>query len=141
MRGVLGISVCAIIAGGASAQSIDTRLVGRWYGVLDAPGEGHCWVSERKVDGTYRTDFITQDGRLFNSYYQQGTWTASGETFSTVVQSENGTTVPPHRTQYTIVRVRPQVLVYRHDDSGTQFTVNRVGAGFRLPAKCGKTDA
>ena len=137
----LGAFLCVLTIGASSAHAVDQRLVGRWYGLELAPGEAHCWISERKSDGSYRTDFITQDGQDFNSYYQQGTWSATDQSFATIIQSESGTPVPPNRIEYTIVRVGPRELVYRHQGSGSEFTVKKVNASFRLPAKCGKSGA
>jgi hypothetical protein len=137
LRGTTAIAACTLLVGAANAQSADPRLVGRWYGEFDKAGPIHCWLSDRKEDGTYRTDFITLEDGVFNSYYQQGIWTAAGQSFTTIIQSEDNKPTPPTRAQYSVISIRADVLVYRHDQSGTRFTVRRVETNFRMPARCG----
>jgi hypothetical protein len=124
----------------ALAQS-SPKLDGSWFGSLTTPDGAHCWVSNRKSDGTYKTDFISQDGQIFRKYWQAGTWAATDTSFTTTVKEENGTPKLSESITYGIVSLTQDALVYRHINSGTRFSVKRVEPGFALPERCGKSDA
>jgi hypothetical protein len=122
------------------AQNPQT-IEGVWFGSLATPDGVHCWLSNRQANGTYKTDFISQDGDLFKKYWQAGTWRSDGGTFTTEVREENGVRKPSDAISYAIVSLTNDVLVYRHIGSSTRFSVKRVGADFKLPERCGKVDA
>ena len=134
---VISIGACIAMA---TAQ-ITPTVEGQWFGSSNSPNEAHCWISNRKSDGTYRTDFITQDGSVYKKYWQEGTWSVANGILSTVVKSESGTTVPARKLDYAIVNLTAEQLVYRHVSSQTRFAVQRVAPDFLLPEKCAKTDA
>lgn len=131
----------ALTIGVSVAQPVDQRLVGRWHGQAMTDDGVHCWVSERRADGSFTTEFIAQDGREFHGYTQQGTWSASGTRFTTVIRAVDGDAVPPERIDYRLLDVRADAIVYVHAETGDEFRVRRVSAAFRLPPKCGQSDA
>ena len=124
----------------ASAETTPT-LDGAWFGTSNSPTEAHCWISRRKTDGTYRTDFITQDGAVYRKYWQEGLWNSANGVLTTVVKSESGKDVPARSLSYGIVSLTTEQLVYSHIASGTRFSVRRVSGDFQLPEKCAKVDA
>ena len=126
----------------APASSVWSQAVhsieGRWFGALKSPeGDRHCWVSDRREDGTYKTDFLTENAGTFERYTEAGRWTQSANSFLTVVQTKNGAPIPERRVEYGIVMLTSERLSYLHIQSGTQFTTRRVTPDFHLPEACG----
>ena len=113
-------------------------IEGRWFGALKSQnGDRHCWLSDRRSNGTYRTDFLTEDAGMFERYTESGRWAQSPTAFLTLVEARNGSAIQPRRLEYAIVELTPQTLVYRHIESGMRFTTSRVAEDFHLPEQCG----
>ena len=119
---------------GESAHTVE----GRWFGALKTEtSERHCWLSERRSNGTYRTEFLTENAGTFERYNEGGRWAQSSTAFATLVETRNGASIPPRRLDYAIVELTQDRLVYRHIPSGAEFTTRRVGDDFQLPEHCG----
>lgn len=138
----LGASVCLVAIAGmlkvAVAQPVQATIEGRWFGALkNQDGDRHCWLSDRRSNGTYRTDFLTEDAGMFERYVEEGRWAQSAGAFATLVETKNGAPIPPRRFDYAILSLITDRLIYRHIPSGIEFATTRVAADFQLPDRCG----
>jgi hypothetical protein len=122
----------------AFGQSTVGTIEGKWFGAIKSEnGDRHCWLSNRDPNGTYKTDFLTEDVGMFERYTEAGTWVQSANAFVTQVESKNGSNIPVRRLEYAIVEISNDRMVYRHIPSGTVFAVQRVPQEFQLPEQCG----
>jgi hypothetical protein len=127
------LALMPLLAAG-QAPSIE----GRWYGSLRTEhGDLHCWVSDRRPDGTYRTDFLTEDSGESVRYIEGGRWAQSPTAFLTLVETKDGSPVDRRLLEYAIIELTRETLVYRHVESGTRLDTRRVAGDFQLPGQCG----
>jgi hypothetical protein len=135
--GVFGFSVIFLATMPALGQT-GHSLEGRWFGALKADnGDRHCWLSDRRSNGTYRTDFLTENAGMFERYTESGRWAQTPTAFVTLVETKNDAPITPRRLEYGIVELTQDRLIYRHIQSGTHFTTQRVGGDFQIPEYCG----
>jgi hypothetical protein len=131
---VAAMTVTSVSVLGQPLASVE----GRWFGALKTEqGDRHCWLSDRRSNGTYTTHFLTEDAGMFERYTEGGRWAQSPTAFATFVETKNGSAIPARRLEYEILELTPDRLVYRHVPSGTRFSTRRVGEDFQLPEQCG----
>jgi hypothetical protein len=74
---------------------------------------------------------------MFERYTESGRWAQSPVAFVTLVETKNDAPTPPRRLEYAIIELTQDRLIYRHIQSGTQFTTQRVNPDFQIPEQCG----
>ncbi|MBD8526431.1 hypothetical protein [Pseudomarimonas arenosa] len=123
-------------------DALRTLMLGRWYGDQPVKGGGRRqWLAERFVDGTFRIDFLIETPEGTTQLTEVGFWGVAGGVYFTITRGwldgdsfgPADPSDPSMYDSYQILEASDDLLRYRGNESGSEFTLRKVGDDFDFP--------
>lgn len=138
MRRFLHLALVLVVALGAigSAGADDGWITGRWYGALEESGRDRLeWITERRVDGTYRMETRHYDRCALKSVeIETGTWEFDGVQYTKRTLSIAGKPVD-FVDVFEFDKRSERLVVYWHIQQRVELTGTKVDADFTFPTR------
>lgn len=127
---------CSSFSGQSKARE---ALLGCWYGEdLQANLERRVgWLIERKQDGTFTVEFRSLGEQHLPIQTEEGYWSLTGNTYTTITATVAGDKVDTSNPQYTdvyeIKSKKGGEMSYYHPGTKQAFTAKKVACDYKAP--------
>ena len=104
-------------------------LVGEWKGVKEFERSGitQTWTNIRRSDGTFRIEFISENGLKNENSSEEGYWAYSGCLYSTIVRKKDDAEVL-YQDVYRVHEITPNYIRYTSFRTGNEFEMQKVSS-------------
>lgn len=102
-------------------------MSGRGVKEFERSGITQAWTSTRRSDGTFRIEFISENGLKNENSSEEGYWAYSGCLYSTIVRKVDDAEVLIQNV-YRVHEITPNYIRYTSFRTGNEFEMQKVSS-------------